>query len=119
APGHSGARAIVGGPGAAGAGAHGAAAREHRGPAKAPHPVAASRRSSPDGQLGIRYCERQTDLEHRHLLFATKLNFDRVEALVPAEVFKGANQLLDEAIQETRRVSHELVPATLAEVGLA
>lgn len=53
------------------------------------------------------------------LLFATKLNFDQVEALVPREVFQGANQLLNEAIQETRRVSHELVPAVLDQVGLA
>jgi two-component system CheB/CheR fusion protein len=53
------------------------------------------------------------------LLFATKLNFDQVAKLVPKEVFKGANQLLDEAIQETRRVSHELVPVALNEFGLA
>ncbi|MBW3127766.1 CheR family methyltransferase [Hymenobacter profundi] len=53
------------------------------------------------------------------LLFATKLNFNQIAALVPRDVFKDANQLLDEAIQETRKVSHELVPAMLSDFGLA
>ena len=76
------------------------------------------------GILNAQEEERRRIAESLHngvgqLLFATKLNFDRVEALVPKEVFQGANQLLDEAIQETRRVSHELVPASLDKVGLA
>jgi len=53
------------------------------------------------------------------LLFATRLNFDQVAKLVPKEVFQRADQLLNEAIQETRQVSHALVPVTLSEFGLA
>jgi PAS domain S-box-containing protein len=76
------------------------------------------------GILDAQEEERRRIAESLHngvgqLLFATKLNFDQVAKLVPKEVFQGANQLLDEAIQETRRVSHELVPSILNEFGLA
>jgi PAS domain S-box-containing protein len=76
------------------------------------------------GILDAQEVERRRIAESLHngvgqLLFATKLTFDRVATLVPEEVFKSANQLLDEAIQETRRVSHELVPAALTTYGLA
>jgi PAS domain S-box-containing protein len=76
------------------------------------------------GILDAQEAERGRIAESLHngvgqLLFATKLNFDQVAKLVPKEVFQEANQLLDEAIQETRRVSHELVPSVLNEFGLA
>jgi PAS domain S-box-containing protein len=76
------------------------------------------------GILDAQEEERRRIAESLHngvgqLLFATKLNFDQVEALVPKEVFQRANQLLGEAIQETRRVSHELVPITLKNYGLS
>lgn len=75
------------------------------------------------GILDAQEKERRRISESLHngvgqLLFATKLNFNRVAALVPHDVFKEANELLDEAIQETRRVSHELVPAMLSDYGL-
>jgi PAS domain S-box-containing protein len=76
------------------------------------------------GILNAQEEERRRIAEALHngvgqLLFATKLNFDQVAEQVPKEVFQGTNQLLDEAIQETRRVSHELVPTALDEQGLA
>jgi signal transduction histidine kinase len=76
------------------------------------------------GILDAQEKERRRIAESLHngvgqLLFATKLNFDHVATLVPKEVFQTANKLLDEAIQETRRVSHELVPVTLDKLGLA
>lgn len=76
------------------------------------------------GILDAQEKERQRISESLHngvgqLLFATKLNFNRVATLVPQDVFKEANQLLGEAIQETRKVSHELVPAMLSGFGLS
>jgi PAS domain S-box-containing protein len=60
------------------------------------------------------------------LLFATKLQFNQVEAagqlatspaLVAAQ--REANRLLSEAIRQTRSLSHELTPGVVAEFGLA
>lgn len=52
------------------------------------------------------------------LLFATKLNLDRVARQVPESAVKRTEELLTEAINETSRVSHELVPIVLKEFGL-
>ncbi|MFD2718455.1 PAS domain-containing protein [Hymenobacter monticola] len=59
------------------------------------------------------------------ILYATKLHLDRLHApllgtdpsLVAAR--READQLLGEAIRQTRALSHELVPMVLAEFGLA
>jgi PAS domain S-box-containing protein len=59
------------------------------------------------------------------ILYATKLRLDRLHAPVlhtlPAlvEARQEADQLLGEAIRQTRALSHELVPMTLKEFGLA
>ncbi len=60
------------------------------------------------------------------MLYATKLNLDRVNLdLLPEqaaqvnEALDTTGQLLTEAIRETRRVSHELVPVLLHDFGLA
>ncbi|MGI4869666.1 MAG: CheR family methyltransferase [Janthinobacterium lividum] len=76
------------------------------------------------GILDAQEEERRRIAESLHngvgqLLFATKLNFDQVAALVPKDVFQRTNQMLDDAIHETRRVSHELVPLTLDKFSLA
>jgi PAS domain S-box-containing protein len=52
------------------------------------------------------------------ILYATKLNLDQVARLVPSETVQGTEKLLDAAINETRRVSHELVPVILKDFGL-
>jgi PAS domain S-box-containing protein len=59
------------------------------------------------------------------VLYATKLNLDRVGPSPAAgreeqagEALATTRQLLDEAIRETRRVSHELVPVLLHDFGL-
>ncbi|MBD0256983.1 MAG: PAS domain S-box protein, partial [Cytophagales bacterium] len=56
------------------------------------------------------------------ILYATKLHLDRVNPdLLPAQVNEAIDttgQLLAEAIRETRRVSHELVPVLLHAFGL-
>ncbi|MBB6610909.1 PAS domain-containing protein [Pontibacter sp. Tf4] len=52
------------------------------------------------------------------LLYATKLTVDEVAHKVPNEYVKKLNKLLIEAISETRRVSHELVPVILKDFGL-
>ncbi len=60
------------------------------------------------------------------ILYAARLNLDRIdlgstplspETLRPAK--QKTEQLLSEAIRETRRVSHELIPLLLEERGLA
>jgi signal transduction histidine kinase len=59
------------------------------------------------------------------LLYATKLNLDRVDLGLlsgrkdqVSEALHTTAQLLGEAIRETRRVSHELVPVLLYDFGL-
>ncbi|PSR55932.1 hypothetical protein AHMF7605_21715 [Adhaeribacter arboris] len=52
------------------------------------------------------------------ILYATKLNLDQLVAHLPKEVMTPTANLLSEAIQETRRVSHELVPLVLEDFGL-
>ncbi len=59
------------------------------------------------------------------ILYATKLNLNRVEISIAngntAQIGEGIEKteaLLTEAIQETRRASHELVPMLLKEFGL-
>jgi len=56
------------------------------------------------------------------LLYAAKLNLERFhdqpQAKAQRESLKNIQDLLSEAINETRRVSHELVPALLKEFGL-
>jgi len=52
------------------------------------------------------------------ILFATKLNLDQVARLVPSQAIKTTEKLLEDAIIETRRVSHELVPVILKDFGL-
>ncbi len=59
------------------------------------------------------------------VLYATKLHLERVDlARLPghaaevAEALETTGKLLAEAIRETRRVSHELVPALLHDFGL-
>ncbi|GAA4499206.1 hypothetical protein GCM10023172_17530 [Hymenobacter ginsengisoli] len=59
------------------------------------------------------------------ILYATKLRFDRLHApllgTAPtlAAARREADELLSEAIRQTRALSHELVPMTLKEFGLA
>jgi PAS domain S-box-containing protein len=73
--------------------------------------------------------ERRRMAENLHngigqILYATKLHLDRLHApllgtdptLVAAR--READQLLSEAIRQTRALSHELVPMVLAEFGL-
>ncbi|QNF34837.1 PAS domain S-box protein [Adhaeribacter swui] len=52
------------------------------------------------------------------LLYATKLNLNQLADQIPKEVLSPTAKLLTEAIQETRRVSHELVPMVLQDFGL-
>lgn len=53
------------------------------------------------------------------LLYAAQLNLDRLQpATAPVSALKQAKELLSEAIYQTRKVSHELVPALLLEFGL-
>ncbi|WP_026462072.1 PAS domain-containing protein [Adhaeribacter aquaticus] len=58
------------------------------------------------------------------ILYATKLNLDRVERQMPKgpeaqrQVLQTTQSLLEDAINETRRVSHELVPVILKDFGL-
>jgi signal transduction histidine kinase len=58
------------------------------------------------------------------VLYATKLNLDQVvQTLPPAsrqdnQALEKTQHLLNDAIQETRRVSHELVPMVLRDFGL-
>ncbi len=58
------------------------------------------------------------------ILYATKLHLNRVEQLLPVkkgallEAVEKTETLLSEAIGETRKVSHELVPILLKDYGL-
>jgi two-component system NarL family sensor kinase len=54
------------------------------------------------------------------LLYAAKLNLDHVRTIDAADVpaRQKVNQLLVEAIDQTRRISHELMPITLGDLGL-
>lgn len=52
------------------------------------------------------------------LLYATKMNLDQVAQKVPKELIQTTDNLLSDAIAETRRVSHELVPIILNDFGL-
>jgi signal transduction histidine kinase len=52
------------------------------------------------------------------LLYATKLQLDRLPATPESGPSHEANRLLSEAIRQTRALSHELTPATLEEFGL-
>lgn len=53
------------------------------------------------------------------ILYATKLNLERVTQLSETkEALQTVGELLSEAIKETRRVSHELVPVLLNDFGL-
>lgn len=56
------------------------------------------------------------------LLYAAKLNLDQCRSVAPgtgqAEVWNKVDQLLVEAIDQTRRISHELIPTTLEDLGL-
>ncbi|RDC58808.1 PAS domain-containing sensor histidine kinase [Adhaeribacter pallidiroseus] len=52
------------------------------------------------------------------ILYATKLNLDQIAEQVSKEMIAPTAKLLSAAIQETRRVSHELVPMVLQDFGL-
>ncbi|HEY4650464.1 MAG TPA: PAS domain S-box protein [Pontibacter sp.] len=52
------------------------------------------------------------------LLYATKLSIDEIAERLPKTDVLRAVKLLSDAISETRRVSHELVPVTLKDFGL-
>jgi signal transduction histidine kinase len=54
------------------------------------------------------------------LLYAAKLNLDHVKAHDPGDLpaRQKVDQLLVEAIDQTRRISHELMPITLGDLGL-
>ncbi len=52
------------------------------------------------------------------LLYATKLNLDQAAQRVPKEILQPTGKLLNEAIVEVRKVSHELVPVVLKDFGL-
>jgi len=51
-------------------------------------------------------------------LYATKLNMDQVALQAPKKPIETVKKLLNQAIDETRRVSHELVPILLKDFGL-
>ena len=58
------------------------------------------------------------------ILYATKLHLERVGRLLPTDTPAGqalqtTDSLLSEAIEETRRVSHELMPVSLNDFGIA
>lgn len=53
------------------------------------------------------------------ILYAAKLNLGQVAQLVPRQVVQATEELLSQAIDETRRVSHQLVPVVLLDFGLA
>jgi PAS domain S-box-containing protein len=58
------------------------------------------------------------------ILYAAKLHLDQFRSALPAaspgqgEGWKKVDQLLVEAIDQTRRISHELIPTTLEDLGL-
>jgi PAS domain S-box-containing protein len=52
------------------------------------------------------------------LLYATKLNAEKLPAMAENSVKERVNNLLDEAIRETRSISHDLIPTLLEDFGL-
>lgn len=67
--------------------------------------------------------ERRRTAESLHnglcqLLYAAKLQLDRLPQQPPTATHKEASSLLSEAIRQARTISHELTPALLADFGL-
>jgi signal transduction histidine kinase len=77
-----------------------------------------------DAVLEAQEAERGRIAESLHngvgqILYATKLQLDQLEVGNGATALNRADQLLADAIRQTRTLSHELVPSVLREFGLA